>query len=85
MGWLVRERIYQLCTEHNISLYQLAKKSGVSLSTIRTLVTQEECHGKFGTIAKIGWAFGLSPSQFLNEKLLPPEKQREKDSSLCSE
>ena len=85
MGWLVRERIQQLCTEQQMTLPQLAKKSGVSLSTVRTLVTKEECNAKFNTIAKISWAFDIPPSQFLNEKLLPPEKQIAKDSSLRSE
>lgn len=84
MGWLIRERIQQLCAEQQMTLSQLAKKSGVSLSTIKKLVTAKECNAKFNTIAKIGWAFGIPPSQFLNEKLLPEEEQLQKDSSLRS-
>ncbi len=56
-------RVYELAEQHNISLYQLARKSGVAYSTMKTT---EKRGGqlKVDTIERICDALGISLSEF---------------------
>lgn len=71
---LLQARIRQLCKEQQITLAQLAKKSKVSFSTIRRIMNGQNNNVKSSTVFKIGWAFGLPPSKFLDARLLPQKK-----------
>jgi transcriptional regulator with XRE-family HTH domain len=60
------KRVYELVEANHITLYQLAQKSGVSYSTIKTT---EKRGGqlKVDTIERICMALGISLSAFFAE------------------
>jgi transcriptional regulator with XRE-family HTH domain len=60
------KRVYELVEANHITLYQLAQKSGVSYSTIKTT---EKRGGqlKVDTIERICMALGISLSAFFTE------------------
>ena len=59
-------RVYALAKEHDISIYQLAQKSGISYSTIKT--TAKRCGQlKIDTIERICEALEITLSEFFAE------------------
>ena len=67
-------RLNQLCKEQNLTLKDLSRKSGVSLSTIRRVAQGKHCNVGIDVIIKFGKAFGIT-SQFVDEKLLKTEDE----------
>ena len=65
------ERVYALIEERDISLYQLARMSGVSYSTVKTT---EKRGGQLtvDTIERICAALQISMSDFFSEELKHP-------------
>ena len=61
------KRVYELAQNHGISLYQLAQKSGISYSTIKTT---EKRGGqlKVDTIERICQALGIPLSTFFADQ-----------------
>ena len=60
------KRVYDLAEENEISLYQLAKDSGISLATIKA-AEKRSGQLKIDTIERICEALGISLSAFFAE------------------
>ena len=60
------KRVYDLAEENEISLYQLAKESGISLATIKA-AEKRSGQLKIDTIERICEALGISLSAFFAE------------------
>lgn len=60
------KRVYDLAEENEISLYQLAKDSGISLATIKA-AEKRSGQLKIDTIERICAALGISLSAFFAE------------------
>ena len=63
----VLERIEELCDKEGWSHYVLAKRSGISQSTISNMFSRTN-QPTFITVAKICDAFGITMAQFFNSK-----------------
>ena len=61
----VLERIEELCDKEGWSHYVLAKRSGISQSTISNMFSRTN-QPTFITVAKICDAFGITMAQFFN-------------------
>ena len=61
----VLKRIEELCEKENWSHYVLAKKSGISQSTISNMFSRTN-QPTFVTVAKICDAFGITMAQFFD-------------------
>lgn len=61
------KRVYELAEEKEISLYQLAKDSGISLATIKA-AEKRSGQLKIDTIERICETLGISLSAFFAEK-----------------
>lgn len=76
----VIERITRLIEKRNWSVYQLAKRSGISQSTI-TNMERRKSGPSVSTLAKICDALGISLSQFFDydnqhvQEMLTPEQK----------
>ena len=60
------KRVYDLAEENEISLYQLAKDSGISLATIKA-AEKRSGQLKIDTLERICEALGISLSAFFAE------------------
>ena len=70
----VLERIEELCDKEGWSHYVLAKRSGISQSTISNMFSRTN-QPTFITVAKICDAFGITMAQFFEHKNFDyPEK-----------
>jgi len=63
---MVAARILSLCKENDMSLNGLAEKSGVPNSTIHNIIHGQSQNPRIETLIKIGRAFNMSPSEFLD-------------------
>ena len=61
--YYVAERIIELCEKQNISRYQLARRSGMSESSISNLLNRHS-DPRFTTLYRICEGFGMTMSQF---------------------
>ena len=61
--YYVAERIIELCEKQNISRYQLARRSGMSESSISNLLNRLS-DPRFTTLYRICEGFGMTMSQF---------------------
>ena len=66
-------RLNQLCREQHISLKELSRRSGVSLSTVRNISQGKYCNVGIAVVIKLSRVFGVTPSQFVDENLLQAE------------
>ena len=69
-------RLNQLCREQHLTLKELSRKSGVSLSTIRRVAQGKHCNIGIDKVIKFSKAFGITPSQFTDGTLLETEDRR---------
>lgn len=74
------ERIQELCDERGWSYYQLAKASGITYSTLNTMVNKQNMPS-LPTLQKLCQGFGISVTDFFE----PDRSQRglTKDQALC--
>ena len=68
-------RLNQLCEEHGLTLKDLSRKSGVSLSTIRGVAQGKHCNVGIDVVIKFSRVFGITASQFVDENLLKTENE----------
>lgn len=61
------KRITELCEERGIGLPELARMSGVSLSTIKRIVSEEAKNPRIGTVQKICEGLEISLEDFFRE------------------
>ena len=62
-GKELNERIRELCRERSWTVYRLAKESGITYSTLSTMLNQENTP-TLPTLAKLCDAFGITLAQF---------------------
>ena len=76
-------RIRTLCEARNWTIYRLAKESGITYSTLCTLLNKSTAPS-MGTLVKICDGFGISPKQFFDTDnataLLTPEQKKHMES-----
>ena len=65
----IRKRIINLCTEKNMNLNQLAIKSGINPSTIRSIIKSRCNTPTTQTIYYLCIGFGISLKEFYNSKI----------------
>lgn len=63
---IIAARILSLCEENDISINRLAEISGVPNSSIHNIIHGQSQNPRMETLIKIGRAFSMTPSEFLN-------------------
>ena len=63
---LLVNRILLLCQRRGITIYQLAKMSGVSHSTLDNIINRNTFDPRIRTLHKIATAFSLTVAEFLD-------------------
>ncbi|MCI9124728.1 MAG: helix-turn-helix transcriptional regulator [Eubacterium sp.] len=63
IGYYVAERIKELCAKKNMSQYELAKRAGMTQSSISTLLNEGNVP-KITTLEKVCKGFGITIAQF---------------------
>lgn len=66
----INERIRVLCRERSWTVYRLAKESGITYSTLSTMLNQENIP-TLPTLAKLCDGFGITLSQFFEDGAQP--------------
>lgn len=65
-GDAVRQRILELCREHNITINKLATISGVTQSTVNNIISMRNNSATVATIKKLCDGVGITLSDFFN-------------------
>ena len=76
IGEAVKERILELCREHDISVNKLSSMSGVTQSTVNNIVSGRNNSATVSTIKKLCDGLGITIEDFFNSELfrgLEPE------------
>ena len=66
VGNVIRERIIQLCQEHNISINKLSSISGVTQSTVNNIVSGRNNSTTVSTIKKLCDGLGITLREFFS-------------------
>ena len=69
VGEAVRQRIVQLCQEHNISINKLSGISGVTQSTVNNIVSGRNNSATISTIKKLCDGLGITIEEFFKSDL----------------
>ncbi len=69
IGQAVRERIIELCREHGISINKLSDMSGVTQSTVNSIVSGRTNGATIATIKKLCDGLGITIQDFFNSAL----------------
>ncbi|MGM9614491.1 MAG: helix-turn-helix transcriptional regulator [Oscillospiraceae bacterium] len=69
IGDAVRERILELCREHNISVNKLSSISGVTQSTVNNIVSGRNNSATISTIKKLCDGLGITIEDFFDSEL----------------
>jgi transcriptional regulator with XRE-family HTH domain len=69
IGQAVRERIIELCREHDISINKLCDMSGVTQSTVNNIVSGRNNSATVATIKKLCDGLGITIQDFFNSAL----------------
>ena len=69
IGEAVRERILDLCREHNISVNKLSNISGVTQSTVNNIVSGRNNSATISTIKKLCDGLGITIEEFFDSEL----------------
>ena len=78
IGEAVRERILELCREHDISVNKLSGMSGVTQSTVNNIVSGRNNSTTISTIKKLCDGLGITIQDFFQSDLFVRLKQEEK-------
>ena len=70
IGEAVKERILELCREHDISVNKLSSMSGVTQSTVNNIVSGRNNSATVSTIKKLCDGLGITIEEFFNSELL---------------
>ena len=65
----VKERILELCREHDISVNKLSSMSGVTQSTVNNIVSGRNNSATVSTIKKLCDGLGITIVEFFNSEL----------------
>lgn len=69
IGEAVRERILELCREHDISVNKLSIMSGVTQSTVNNIVSGRNNSATVSTIKKLCDGLGITIEEFFHSDL----------------
>ena len=69
VGEAVRQRIIQLCQEHDISINKLSSISGVTQSTVNNIVSGRNNSTTVSTIKKLCDGLGITIDEFFHSDL----------------
>ena len=69
IGETVKERILELCREHDISVNKLSSMSGVTQSTVNNIVSGRNNSATVSTIKKLCDGLGITIEEFFNSEL----------------
>ena len=69
IGEAVKERIMELCREHDISVNKLSSMSGVTQSTVNNIVSGRNNSATVSTIKKLCDGLGITIEDFFNSEL----------------
>ena len=69
IGEAVKERILELCREHDISVNRLSSMSGVTQSTVNNIVSGRNNSATISTIKKLCDGLGITIEEFFNSEL----------------
>ena len=69
VGEAVRERILELCREHDVSVNKLSSMSGVTQSTVNNIVSGRNNSATVSTVKKLCDGLGISIEDFFNSDL----------------
>lgn len=69
IGEAVKERILELCREHDISVNKLSSMSGVTQSTVNNIVSGRNHSATVSTIKKLCDGLGITIEDFFNSEL----------------
>ena len=69
IGEAVKERILELCREHDISVNKLCSMSGVTQSTVNNIVSGRNNSATVSTVKKLCDGLGITIEEFFNSEL----------------
>ena len=69
IGEAVRQRIIQLCQEHDISINKLSSISGITQSTVNNIVSGRNNSTTVSTIKKLCDGLGITIDEFFHSDL----------------
>ena len=69
IGEAVKERILELCREHDISVNKLSSMSGVTQSTVNNIVSGRNNSATVSTIKKLCDGLSITIEEFFNSEL----------------
>ena len=69
VGEAVKERILELCREHNISVNKLCNMSGVTQSTVNNIISGRNNSATVSTIKKLCDGLGIGMEEFFHSEL----------------
>lgn len=69
IGDAVKERILQLCREHDVSINKLCSMSGVTQSTVNNIVSGRNNSATISTIKKLCDGLGITIEDFFSSEL----------------
>ena len=69
IGEAVRDRIIELCNEHDISINKLCNISGVTQSTVNNIVSGRNRSATVSTIKKLCDGLGITIQEFFQSEL----------------
>lgn len=67
-----------LCKEKGWNTNELIRRSGVNQSTVAEIMAGRSKHPRIITIRKLAYGFGMSLSEFFNDKLFSELKNKHK-------
>lgn len=65
----VRKRILDLCDSHNMTINKMAVESGLTQSTLNSIINKGSQNPTLSTIAKICDGLGISVREFFDNEL----------------
>ena len=69
IGEAVKERILELCREHDISVNKLSSMSGVTQSTVNNIVSGRNNSATVSTIKKLCDGLGITIEEFFQSEV----------------
>ena len=75
IGEAVRDRIIELCREHDISINKLSGMSGVTQSTVNNIVSGRNYSATISTIKKLCDGLGITIQDFFQSDLFDDLEQ----------
>ena len=69
IGEAVKERIFELCKERNLSINKLCTLSGVTQSTVNNIVSRRNHSATVATIQKLCDGLGITIEDFFHSPL----------------